>query len=188
MLANIIAYRRFQTSENNHDKEIPCLPLRLINVGPWRINIRSNVIPSCPRCHSKMVRRMSDGNYFYGCSAYPICKGTREPLEIYFQENHLILRSFSGRKISRATSPQDIIRLLSREHIFLINSGQPSHAIMGLSISCSLSYTPWVGASARTNSDQRGFQWRVKTWHKCWIRRRNYANAQRRMLEMKPQC
>ncbi|WP_370940768.1 topoisomerase DNA-binding C4 zinc finger domain-containing protein [Enterobacter hormaechei] len=32
---------------------------------------------SCPRCHSKMVRRMSDGNYFYGCSAYPICKGTR---------------------------------------------------------------------------------------------------------------
>ncbi|QLS57638.1 topoisomerase DNA-binding C4 zinc finger domain-containing protein [Citrobacter portucalensis] len=33
--------------------------------------------PSCPRCHSKMVRRMSNGNYFYGCSAYPICKGTR---------------------------------------------------------------------------------------------------------------
>ncbi|MEB1047730.1 topoisomerase DNA-binding C4 zinc finger domain-containing protein [Citrobacter freundii] len=32
---------------------------------------------SCPRCHSKMVRRMSNGNYFYGCSAYPICKGTR---------------------------------------------------------------------------------------------------------------
>ncbi|HGG0600935.1 topoisomerase DNA-binding C4 zinc finger domain-containing protein [Escherichia coli] len=34
-------------------------------------------MPSCPRCHSKMVRRMSNGNYFYGCSAYPICKGTR---------------------------------------------------------------------------------------------------------------
>ncbi|WP_410198771.1 hypothetical protein [Citrobacter portucalensis] len=24
-----------------------------------------------------MVRRMMNGNYFYGCSAYPICKGTR---------------------------------------------------------------------------------------------------------------
>ncbi|WP_427032236.1 hypothetical protein [Citrobacter freundii] len=23
------------------------------------------------------LRRMSNGNYFYGCSAYPICKGTR---------------------------------------------------------------------------------------------------------------
>lgn len=34
-------------------------------------------IPNCPLCHSKMVKRLSNGNPFYGCSVYPICKGTR---------------------------------------------------------------------------------------------------------------
>lgn len=60
------------------DKEIPPPATEIINVGPGENQIYDlNVIPSCPRCHSKMVRRMSNGNYFYGCSAYPICKGTR---------------------------------------------------------------------------------------------------------------
>jgi DNA-binding helix-hairpin-helix protein with protein kinase domain len=39
-------------------------------------------IPSCPRCGGQMVRRtarrgMSRGRGFWGCSRYPVCKGTR---------------------------------------------------------------------------------------------------------------
>jgi len=38
--------------------------------------------PICPRCSSRMVRRMARhgptaGNQFWGCSRYPSCKGTR---------------------------------------------------------------------------------------------------------------
>lgn len=60
------------------DKDIPTPPPEIINVVPGENEINDpNAIPNCPRCHSKMVRRMSNGNYFYGCSVYPICKGTR---------------------------------------------------------------------------------------------------------------
>lgn len=59
------------------DKDIPPSP-EIINVVPGENKISDlNSIPNCPRCHSKMVRRMVNGNYFYGCSVYPICKGTR---------------------------------------------------------------------------------------------------------------
>jgi hypothetical protein len=39
-------------------------------------------IPSCPRCSSPMQQRLARqgrnaGNYFWGCSRYPSCKGTR---------------------------------------------------------------------------------------------------------------
>lgn len=37
----------------------------------------------CPRCHAHMRRRLAQrgrnkGNYFWGCSRYPKCKGTRD--------------------------------------------------------------------------------------------------------------
>lgn len=37
---------------------------------------------TCPRCGSQMVKRLAKrgrnaGNYFWGCSRYPVCKGTR---------------------------------------------------------------------------------------------------------------
>lgn len=39
-------------------------------------------IPSCPRCGRGMIRRLARrgrnrGNYFWGCSRYPSCRGTR---------------------------------------------------------------------------------------------------------------
>jgi ssDNA-binding Zn-finger/Zn-ribbon topoisomerase 1 len=39
----------------------------------------------CPRCNSYMRRRLAKrgrnkGAYFWGCSRYPKCKGTRESL------------------------------------------------------------------------------------------------------------
>jgi hypothetical protein len=38
--------------------------------------------PSCPRCNSSMRKRLAGrgrnaGHYFWGCSRYPSCKGTR---------------------------------------------------------------------------------------------------------------
>lgn len=35
---------------------------------------------ACPDCDSPMVLRQNkrDGSEFYGCTAYPICKGTRD--------------------------------------------------------------------------------------------------------------
>lgn len=43
---------------------------------------RSTGTPSCPRCGSQMIRRLARrgrnaGGYFWGCSRYPRCKGTR---------------------------------------------------------------------------------------------------------------
>ena len=42
----------------------------------------SKAKPSCPLCGAPMVKRLAKkgrnaGNYFWGCSKYPICKGTR---------------------------------------------------------------------------------------------------------------
>src|ERR1019366_3140261 len=33
--------------------------------------------PACPRCHSTMVRRASRHGFFWGCSRFPSCRGTR---------------------------------------------------------------------------------------------------------------
>jgi restriction system protein len=33
--------------------------------------------PTCPRCHSTMVRRTSRHGFFWGCSRFPSCRGTR---------------------------------------------------------------------------------------------------------------
>jgi restriction system protein len=33
--------------------------------------------PSCPRCHSTMVRRNSRRGFFWACSRFPSCRGTR---------------------------------------------------------------------------------------------------------------
>ncbi len=33
--------------------------------------------PTCPRCHSAMVRRTSRHGKFWGCSRFPSCRGTR---------------------------------------------------------------------------------------------------------------
>lgn len=42
----------------------------------------SSSSPTCPRCSSKMIRRLARrgrnaGHYFWGCSRYPSCRGTR---------------------------------------------------------------------------------------------------------------
>jgi restriction system protein len=33
--------------------------------------------PTCPRCHSTMIRRSSRHGNFWGCSRFPSCRGTR---------------------------------------------------------------------------------------------------------------
>lgn len=45
-------------------------------------NIRTSQTPLCPKCGLSMVRRLSRNapnrkRYFWGCSRYPMCKGTR---------------------------------------------------------------------------------------------------------------
>ena len=37
-------------------------------------------VPTCPKCGAIMVKRVrgSDGAPFWGCSAFPMCRGTRE--------------------------------------------------------------------------------------------------------------
>lgn len=42
----------------------------------------TTISTNCPRCGSKMIKRMARrgrnaGNYFWGCTRYPVCKGTR---------------------------------------------------------------------------------------------------------------
>lgn len=42
----------------------------------------SSSVPTCPQCGSRMVRRLAkrgrnSGNYFWGCSRFPQCRGTR---------------------------------------------------------------------------------------------------------------
>ena len=49
-------------------------------IGPTQLAGGGSV--ACPRCGSKMVRRLARrgsnaGNHFWGCSRYPSCKGTR---------------------------------------------------------------------------------------------------------------
>ena len=34
-------------------------------------------VPACPTCGRAMVRRESAGGPFYGCSGFPVCRGTR---------------------------------------------------------------------------------------------------------------
>jgi restriction system protein len=43
---------------------------------PLKANIATH-IPSCPRCHAHMVRRVSARGPFWGCSRYPSCRGIR---------------------------------------------------------------------------------------------------------------
>lgn len=49
--------------------------------SPWRAPSRAAHVtthtPSCPRCHSDMIRRTSAYGPFWGCSRYPSCRGTR---------------------------------------------------------------------------------------------------------------
>ncbi|EMQ1049274.1 topoisomerase DNA-binding C4 zinc finger domain-containing protein [Klebsiella pneumoniae] len=72
--------------KNSLNRLIRCVCGKKIGPDPRNFNQRVSLgrndllirtFPNCPRCHSKMVRRMSNGTYFYGCSVYPICKGTR---------------------------------------------------------------------------------------------------------------
>ena len=34
-------------------------------------------VPTCPRCKSPMIRRISKFGKFWGCTQYPQCRGTR---------------------------------------------------------------------------------------------------------------
>jgi DNA-binding helix-hairpin-helix protein with protein kinase domain len=50
--------------------------------GTYGKSTTTSSSPTCPRCSSRMVRRLAKrgrnaGNYFWGCSRYPGCKGTR---------------------------------------------------------------------------------------------------------------
>ena len=44
---------------------------------PERTKTVSRDVIKCPKCGSKMVMRKGRYGYFYGCSRYPYCKGTR---------------------------------------------------------------------------------------------------------------
>ena len=35
-------------------------------------------VPACPRCNGEMVQRTSQFGKFWGCRAYPTCRGTRD--------------------------------------------------------------------------------------------------------------
>ena len=38
------------------------------------------IVPMCPVCDENMVfKRAMRGGYFWGCSDYPICRGSRRP-------------------------------------------------------------------------------------------------------------
>ena len=43
-----------------------------------RISARDEEVPSCPECGKPMRKRKSQKGDFWGCSAYPDCRGSRE--------------------------------------------------------------------------------------------------------------
>ncbi|MFT3670614.1 helix-hairpin-helix domain-containing protein [Aestuariivirga sp.] len=51
----------------------------LYGAFPANASIPATSAPSCPNCGSRMVRRTNRrrGNFFWGCSTYPSCKGTK---------------------------------------------------------------------------------------------------------------
>lgn len=49
--------------------------LRDILRGAYR---RALEVPSCPRCHAPMKRRVGSRGPFLGCTGYPKCRATRE--------------------------------------------------------------------------------------------------------------
>lgn len=66
----------------------PAIPTKPTRPAQYPVSSPQNVppnltgTPSCPRCGSHMVRRMSrrgrgTGNQFWGCTRYPQCRGTR---------------------------------------------------------------------------------------------------------------
>ena len=64
--------------------EIKELKMNATSVGNLsEIETPIEVIPSCPKCGSEMVKRLAKkgpnaGNQFWGCKAFPKCRGTRE--------------------------------------------------------------------------------------------------------------
>ena len=42
--------------------------------------VKESKVPECPRCGSLMILRRNSkkGNWFYGCTAFPLCDGTRQ--------------------------------------------------------------------------------------------------------------
>lgn len=69
-------------------KEVPTKPSRSTNIGP-----------ACPRCGCQTVLRESQYGFFWSCSSYPRCNGTRkfdeddhatqEPNQTSSEKNHL---------------------------------------------------------------------------------------------------
>lgn len=49
-------------------------------------------MPDCPKCEAPMTKRYSKKNdeYFYGCSEYPECKGTRNIKEAESEDEQVI--------------------------------------------------------------------------------------------------
>jgi len=41
---------------------------------------KKSEIPACPKCNSPMILRQNSkkGNWFHGCTAFPLCDGTRQ--------------------------------------------------------------------------------------------------------------
>jgi ssDNA-binding Zn-finger/Zn-ribbon topoisomerase 1 len=59
--------------------EDTCLP-NFMNGEVYRSNKYNSSATRCPKCKSKMIKRLAKqgkykGKYFYGCSRFPRCKG-----------------------------------------------------------------------------------------------------------------
>ena len=69
-----------QTVNLKINKQVPSIG---VTPNPNSVNIpTTNKIPDCPNCNSRMIQRLAKrginkGNYFWGCSRFPKCKGTR---------------------------------------------------------------------------------------------------------------
>ncbi len=94
-------------------QSLPTIPAS--TPAPTTTNVaNSDMAVSCPICGSSMVRRKARngpnaGNFFYGCSKYPPCKGTRSSEEV------VDTPGMSPRK-GEAKVPVDWVEHIERQH------------------------------------------------------------------------
>lgn len=75
-------YNRYLDNINEFDEK-PCWDEYRggkLRAGLWRLSEYSqeNTIKRCPMCGAKMILRNGFRGKFYGCSEFPLCKGTRD--------------------------------------------------------------------------------------------------------------
>ena len=68
--------------------------------------------PRCPICDEPMVKRKGKFSDFWGCSKYPVCKGTRN-IEKPKEETEEVKEIPSFNRIADIATKDDIERVLS---------------------------------------------------------------------------